>query len=203
MKKQLYLLICALGITSAALAQNIPLMPNVNIGVKAGVNLSNFSTNRTLNNDNQAGYLAGVWARIGLGGLHFQPELYYTAKNVKLNDTYYGTRNTAKFRSIDMPLLVGKRFGMLGVGARINTGPLVSFSVNHDQSVGDAFSNASRVRVKDQNYAWVFGAGLDVYKVSLDLRYEAGINKLQNGNGNSDIRVNMFNLTLAYRLFSM
>ncbi|MDT3401679.1 porin family protein [Mucilaginibacter terrae] len=203
MKKHLYLIICALGIIASASAQTVPLLPNVNIGIKAGVNLSNFSTEKTLSSDNRAGFLAGAWARIGMGGLHFQPELYYNSKEVRVEDSQTKSVNTAKFRSIDLPLLVGKKFGMFGVGARINTGPLVSFAVSHDQSVGDAFSNASRLRVKDQNYAWVFGAGLDVYKVSLDLRYEAGINKLRNGNGTVDVRPNMFNLTLAYRLFAL
>lgn len=165
--------------------------------------MSSFSGEKSLEADNRTGYLAGVWARVGMGGLHFQPELYYNSKNVKISDSRTNTENTAEFRSIDLPLLVGKRFGLLGIGARINTGPVVSFAVSHDQSVGDAFNNASRLRVKDQNYAWQFGLGLDVYKVAFDLRYEAAISKLRNGPGTSTVRPNMFNFTVAYRLFSM
>ncbi|MVN91584.1 porin family protein [Mucilaginibacter aquatilis] len=203
MKKIFYMIIGALGIVASASAQTVPLMPNVNIGIKGGVNLSAFSTEKTLSADNRAGYLAGIWGRIGIGGLHFQPELYYTSKNVKFYDSGARAENTAKFRSIDLPLLIGKRFGLMGVGTRFNTGPLVSFAVSHDQSVGDAFSNASRLRVKDQNYAWQFGAGLDVSRLSLDLRYELGLNKVKNGEGNADVRLNMFNFTVGYRLFAM
>lgn len=201
MKKIFYLLAFTLCTAGSVSAQQ--LLPSVSFGVKAGANLSSFSTKNALKSDNRAGYLAGVWARVGAVGLHFQPELYYTSKNVKFTDENSGSENTAEFRSIDLPLLIGTKFGAFGVGTRFNTGPLVSFAVSHDQSVGDAFSNASRLRVKNQNYAWQFGVGLDVQKVSFDLRYELGLNKLKNGNGNNSIRANLFNLTMAYRLFSM
>jgi len=203
MKKIFTLLAISLGIGVTASAQIAPLMPRLNMGIKGGVNLSSFSGQRTLEADNRTGYLAGFWARVAMGGLHFQPELYYNSKNVRIKETDTGNENTAEFRSIDLPLLVGKRFGLLGIGTRINTGPVISFAVSHDQSVGDAFTNASRLRVKDQNYAWQFGLGLDVYKVAFDLRYEAAINKLRNGPGNRSVRANMFNFTVAYRLFSM
>jgi hypothetical protein len=200
MKKIYYLL--AVGLCSA-MSASAQLLPSVNFGVKAGANLSSFSTENTLSSDARAGYLAGFWARIGAAGIHFQPELYYTSKNVDVKDESTGAVNTAKFKSIDLPLLIGTRFGALGVGARFNTGPLISFALNNEQNIGTAFNNATRLRVKDQNYAWQFGVGLDVQKVSFDLRYELGLNKMKNMNGGSDVRANLFNLTLGYRLFAL
>ncbi|WP_345951813.1 porin family protein [Mucilaginibacter sp. PAMB04274] len=200
MKKYFYLLAITLCTGFSASAQ---FLPSFNFGLKAGANLSSFSTENTLSSSHRAGYLVGAWARVGAVGWHFQPELYYTSKNVKLKDATAGAENTAEFQSIDLPLLVGRKFGMFGVAARVNTGPLISFAINHDQSVGDAFNNAARLRVHDQNYAWQFGAGLDFQRMSLDLRYELGLNKLRNGRGDSEIRANLFNLTLGYRLFSL
>jgi len=200
MKKTIYLLALTFCVALSASAQ---ILPSVQFGIKAGANLSSFSTENTLSSNNRAGYLAGIWARVGAAGIHFQPELYYTGKNVKFTDEATGAVNTANFRSIDVPLLVGAKFGAFGIGARLNTGPLISFAVSQDQSVGNAFSNASRLRYKDQNYAWQFGTGLDIQRLSLDLRYELGLNKLENGNGQSKVRANLFNLTLAYRLFSL
>ena len=200
MKKIIYLLAVSLCTAVSASAQ---IVPSVSFGIKAGTNLSSFSTNNTLNSDARAGLLAGVWARVGAAGIHFQPELYYTTKNVRFYDEATKTENTAKLRSIDLPLLVGTKIGLFGIGGRLNTGPLISFSASNDQSVGDAFGNASRLRIKDQNYAWQFGAGIDFQKVSLDLRYELGLNKVKNGSGSSEVRANLFNLTLAYRLFAL
>jgi hypothetical protein len=198
MKKLIYLFIAGLGFAKPASAQ---LIPSFNFGLKAGVNLSTFSTESALKSDNRAGYLAGVYARVGAYKWQFQPELYFNSKNVRFQNG--GLENTAKFNSIDLPLLIGRKFGAFGVGGRINTGPVVSFAVSHDQSVGDAFSNASRLRVQDQNYAWQFGAGVDLQKVSIDLRYELGLSKLTNGDQSADIRANMFNLSLSYRLFAL
>jgi hypothetical protein len=201
MKQFFYLLAISLCASLSAKAQ---LLPSINIGVKAGANLSSFSTSNTLSSDNRAGFLGGFWARIGAGGIHLQPELYYTSKSVKFQDETNGvtTTNTATFKSIDVPVLVGTKVGLLGIGARLNTGPLISFVINQDQSVGDAFNNASRLRYQDQNYAWQFGVGLDVQKVSFDLRYELGLNKIDNGIEKSKVRANLFNLTMAYKLFA-
>jgi hypothetical protein len=200
MKELFYLLVVGMCSAMSASAQ---LLPSVNFGIKAGANLSSFSTKNTLSSDARAGYLVGFWGRIGAAGFHFQPELYYTAKNVDVKDETTGIVNTAKFKSIDLPLLIGTKFGAFGLGARLNTGPLVSFALNDEQSASTAVGNAARLRVKDQNYAWQFGVGLDVQRVSLDLRYELGLNKLDNGNGRSDVRANLFNLTLGYRLFAL
>ncbi|WP_158826233.1 porin family protein [Mucilaginibacter lacusdianchii] len=197
MKKIIYLIALSLLTAGSASAQ---LIPSFQFGAKAGFNLSNFSTNNTLSSKSRAGYLAGFWARVGAAGFNFQPEIYLTSKNVDITNN--GQTNRAKFTSIDVPLLIGTRIGAVGIAGRLNTGPVLSFAVNKDQSVGDAFGNATRLNAKDQNYAWQFGAGLDIQRLSLDLRYELGLNKVSNSQGD-ETRINMFNLTLGYRLFSL
>ena len=57
-------------------------LPSFQFGVKGGVNLSSLSSSgSTFSSSNQAGYLAGFWARFGDLGLNFQPEIYLTSKN--------------------------------------------------------------------------------------------------------------------------
>jgi hypothetical protein len=198
MKKIIYLLALSLCTAGAASAQ---VLPSFQFGVKGGVNLSHFSTENTLSSDSRAGYLAGVWARVGAAGLHFQPELYYTSKMVTIKSG--ALNNEATFKSVDLPLLVGTKFGAVGIGARINTGPMISFVTGKDQSVASAAQNAVNLNFKDQNYAWQFGVGLDVQKISFDLRYELGLNKIQNQSNTAETRINLFNLTVAYRLFAL
>lgn len=198
MKKLIYLLALSLLTAGSASAQ---LLPSFQFGVKAGANLSKFSTENTLSSDSRAGYLFGFWGRVGAAGLHFQPELYYTAKSVTVKSNT--GENDVTFKSIDVPLLIGTKVGAVGIGARFNTGPVISFAVNNDQSAGEAFGNATRLKAKDQNLAWQFGVGLDVQKLSFDLRYELGLNKLDNGADNAKTRINMFNLTVGYRLFAL
>jgi len=203
MKKIALLLIAITGIISGASAQ---LLPTFQFGIKGGVNLSNISTSgnvfNNLNTDNRAGFLGGVWARIGGAGLHFQPELYYTSKNVTFTEG--AVQNKAEFKSIDVPLLIGTRFGVPALGVRINTGPLVSFAVDKTQDISGIVTNdVYNLHYKDQNYAWQFGAGLDIRSISFDLRYELGLSKVDNFTDDGHAKINMFNLTVAYRLFGL
>lgn len=186
------LLICC---TFFAFAQ---VLPSFQFGVKGGFNLSKFSTENTFASDNKAGYYAGLWTRIGAAGIHLQPELYLSGKNTTLKNG--GVENEVKFTSLDVPVLVGTKIGAAGVGVRLNTGPVVSFILNEKQSFGDATSNVFNGSFKDQAFAWQIGTGLDVGKLSVDLRYEMGLSKL-NDAGYPDTKLNIFTLGLGLRLF--
>lgn len=174
-------------------------LPSFQFGLKGGLNLSKFNTTNTFSSDNQAGYYAGVWARIGAGGIHLQPELYLAGKNTTLVNSA-GQENEVKFTSLDVPVLVGTKIGALGVGVRLNTGPVVSFLINEDQNFSQAASAAFSGKFKDQAFAWQFGTGLDIKKLSFDLRYELGLSKI-NTAGYPETKLNIYTIGLAYKLF--
>lgn len=174
-------------------------VPSFQFGLKGGMNLSKFNTSNTFSSDNQAGYYAGVWARIGAAGLHLQPELYLSGKNTTLVNSA-GQENKVKFTSLDVPILVGTKLGAAGVGLRLNTGPVVSFLLNEDQNFSQAASAAFSGKFKDQSFAWQFGAGLDLGKLGIDLRYELGLSKI-NSTGYQSTKLNLYTLGLAYKLF--
>ena len=187
------LLIC---LNLAAFSQ---VLPSFQLGLKAGANLSKLSTDNTFSSDNRAGYYAGLWTRIGAAGIHLQPELYLSGKNTTLEDGA-GQENKVKFTSLDVPVLVGTKFGAAGIGLRLNTGPVVSFVLSDDQSFSDAAGSAFRGDFKGQNFAWQFGAGLDVGNLGVDLRYETGLSKIGK-DGYDDTKLGLFTFGLAYRLF--
>lgn len=196
-KTSILLAICLLTVKLAS-AQ---ILPSFAFGIKGGLNLSQFSHTATFSADKRAGYLAGVYARVGALGFNFQPELYYTSKVVDI--TSGGAENKATFNSIDVPLLLGAKIGAFGVGGRFYTGPMFSMSVNKDQSITNDLGNVVHLNYKDQNIAWVGGVGLDLRKFSADLRYEYGLSKQTYSNNNDQTRVSLFNITLAYQLFSL
>jgi len=194
-KTTIILAICILTVklTSAQI------LPSFQFGAKAGVNLSQLSQTSTFSADNRSGYLVGIWTRVGALGFNFQPELYYTSKVVTINNG--AAQNQANFKSIDVPILVGYKVGAFGLGGRFYTGPLVSFAVNSDQTITNDLSNIEHLKYKDQNFAWVLGVGVDVKKLSADLRYEYGITKQTYNNNLDQTRISLFNLSLGYRLF--
>ncbi|RFZ84657.1 PorT family protein [Mucilaginibacter terrenus] len=196
------LLLTACIVFGGILASQAQILPKVQFGVKAGANLTSLSSGSgSLSSDNRAGYLAGFWARFGALGFNFQPELYITSKNVDINNGSSNSATTkAKFTSIDVPLLFGGKVGAFGLGGRFYTGPLLSFAINRDQNFIGATGDAINLRYKDSNFAWTVGAGLDVQKISVDLRYEAGLTKQSYITGGSEYktRVSLFNLSLGY-----
>lgn len=106
MKKIILILTLSLATTIVASAQVIP---SFQFGLKGGVNLASISKSGTFNSSNQAGYLAGLYARFGALGFNFQPEAYLTSKNVTVGQTQ------AKFTSIDVPLLFGGKLELLAL----------------------------------------------------------------------------------------
>ena len=198
MKKHILLFVICLSAAKFSTAQ---IIPSFEFGAKAGINLSQFSTNATFDTDNRAGVLGGVYARIGGLGFNFQPELYYTSKNVDI--VKGGVVNKARFNSIDVPLLFGSKIGAFGFGGRFYTGPLFSFAINEDQNAGTALGNAITLNRKGQNVAWNFGAGVDVKMISVDLRYEAGITKQSYNSSNDQTRISLFTVSVGYRLFKL
>ena len=141
--KKTILLALFICFSSLAFSQ---VLPSFQFGIKGGTNLSKFSTDNTLGSDNRSGYYAGVWARIGAAGIHFQPELYLAGKNTTLTSSTPGVGdNKVKFTSLDVPLLIGTKIGAAGIGVRFNTGPVVSFILDDKQSFGNATSDKNTI----------------------------------------------------------
>lgn len=197
MKKILLSFAVLVGISSAAFSQ---VLPSVQVGLRGGANLSNFSTNNTFSSENTAGYFIGLYSRFGAGGIHAQPEIYVAGKNADLKSADGTETNKVRFTSIDVPILIGTKIGAAGVGVRLQTGPMVSFVLDQSQSVNQATSKIFKGNFKDQNFAWQFGLGLDVGKLGADLRYELGLSDVAK-EGYQDSKMSLFTLGLSYRLF--
>ncbi len=195
--KKLLLFAVLLGFSSAASSQ---ILPSVQLGIRGGANLSNFSTNNTFSSENTAGYFIGLYSRFGAGGIHAQPEIYVAGKNADLKSVDGSETNDVRFTSIDVPVLIGTKIGAAGVGVRLQTGPMVSFILDQSQSANQATSKIFKGNFKDQNFAWQFGLGLDVGKLGADLRYELGLTDLAK-EGYQGSKLSLFTLGLSYRLF--
>jgi hypothetical protein len=203
MKKLILTIIIGVFFTGIVSAQT-NYLPGFQAGIKAGADYSLFPSPDGAHNKGEFGYIGGGWARIGGAGLFFQPELYVASKNLTVtqlaDDNLFINHGT--FTNIDIPLLVGNKVGNVNAGFRFYTGPVISFAIAKRQS----FTNAtltSDLNYHDMNYAWQLGAGVDLKQFSLDVRYEAGINKVPYGTSTTlHTRLNMVNITLSYSLFS-
>ncbi len=197
MKKILPALLLICGSVATANAQ---LLPGVEIGLKGALNFSKFkSDGKYFNSDNKAGYQAGLYGRVGVLGFHVQPEIYITGKNTTIK-AENGETTDVKFTSVDIPVLLGKRFGLGPIGARIQTGPIFSFKVDdkQDMKIPELDPNS----YKKNGTSWAFGVGADVSSLRVDLRYEMGLSKINNSS-QANPKINMWSIGLGYRLFSL
>ena len=173
------------------------------LGLKTGVNLA------TLKGDvgdesNRLGYQAGAWARVGGAGFYVQPEVYLGSKggefgSIQQDGTTYEGSGKVNFTTLDIPVLIGNKFGFDKLNFRIMAGPVISFMLN--QSAKENYSVATNFdNYKNQTIGAQGGAGVDLGNLSVDLRYEKGLSNIDKS-GQYDQKQNLWHLSLGYKIF--
>lgn len=126
--------------------------------------------------DGVMGYHLGVQTRIKIAMIYVQPEIYWNAGGGTLEQVVDNGPNellNVKFNRIDVPLLAGVKLGPV----RLNVGPVGSIVISetNDFSVIDPDYN---LYCKNMTWGWQGGIGVDLSKLSLDLRYEGPLSDL-------------------------
>jgi hypothetical protein len=125
------------------------------------------------------GYHFGLFSRIKIVNLFIQPELLFTSSGGQVKIQEAGKPDVLKdqkFNKIDIPVLVGLKFGP----ARIEAGPLASFMLSQKSNFLDA--TAYTADFKKAAIGYQAGVGLDFFKtVTLDFKYEGSLSRLGSG----------------------
>ena len=143
-------------------------------GVKGGLS---YNSNGELNEIGQniknegkgkSGYNVGIYGKLALGPIYLRPELVYTKTTSEYTLNTGGTEDY-KIARLDMPVLVGlKLIGPLSIFA----GPAFQYTLTND------FKGIEYDRIdNDFTVGFNFGAGLELGRLGLDIRYERGFNK--------------------------
>ena len=207
MKKSIFILVFALIISNLIYAQ----LP-VSAGLKLGFNTSKMPTEITnisdIKDQGRNGFLFGAFIRINLTKFYIQPEVYYTKKGGNFQYSSSGNIFTqqSSFTTVDIPLLVGVKLLDLKVANfRLMAGPVASFITDRNVSIQTNGINITSVpspTLKFKNSIWGFqaGAGIDVLKFSLDVRYEWGINNISDF-ADMTARTKILHVGLGMKLF--
>lgn len=146
-------------------------------GVKGGLSyntngeLSEFAneTGTIIENEGKgkSGYNVGIYGKLALGPIYLRPELVYT----KTTSEYILNSQAVDYKisRLDMPVLVGlKLIGPLSVFA----GPAFQYTLEND------FNDIKYDDIENEfTVGFNFGAGLDLGRLGLDVRYERGFNE--------------------------
>ncbi|QKG79969.1 porin family protein [Tenuifilum thalassicum] len=190
MKKLLFILVLV-GFSLTSSAQFL------RFGVKGGVSSTNVKFDKTTIDNGVNSYLIeqgdaklgmhlGFFARIQVMGFFAQPELLFSHSQgeVVLNDLTASQvyNETQKFNKVDIPVLVGWKFGP----ARIGFGPVATVLLSENDGLKDKLTDLTNQTVKNNfnsaTFGYQIGLGLDILKkVTLDVRYEGNLSKLGSG----------------------
>jgi hypothetical protein len=195
--KKLILLSATLIIGSVAFAQ----IPGFSIGPKIGASFSKYTTDQDqIKEEIRNTFYFGAFARLGKK-VYLQPELLFMSRNGKLTDESAAeSRVRLKINTIDLPMLVGiKVLDLKAANVRVMAGPVASFVINKSIT-GENWDEAiTEDDFKNMNWGLQFGAGVDVLFLTLDIRYDIGLNdvsKLEN----FSLKNNMFTVGLGWKI---
>jgi hypothetical protein len=190
MKKYLLSLAILIALSISAKAQ-------FSFGVKAGPNFSSLNT-ENLHDSPLAGFQAGVFARFGTG-FYVQPELYLASSGGKFQSNDDDFNGQVRFTTLNVPLLFGETFGTPNLNFRIMAGPVYTYLENTDESLRtniDA-AYADFGHYNNSTLGYQVGAGVDVQSITIDLRYEGGLSKLNSDFGQ---RANIWSLSVGFKI---
>ncbi len=145
-------------------------------GIKAGLNynqngdliasVGDAAENIVQGSDGKVGYHVGIFGKLAFSMLYLRPELIYTK-----TQSAYNLNGGTKYdiSKLDLPVLLGARIiGPLHVFA----GPAFQYMLSNDLenfSINDA--------EKDFTVGLHIGAGVDLGRLGLDVRYERGFSE--------------------------
>lgn len=162
------------------------------IGVKAGVNLSNFYASQLDEQNARFGFHAGIFTEIAVSEyISIQPELLLATRG---NERTYGDEGgladdfniegDVRFNLfyLDLPILLK---ATLAEVINLHAGPYVSYLLGANVSaegdlIPDGTEDLERNNFDNWDYGVAVGVGVDLAAVSIGLRYNLGLNEIAN-----------------------
>jgi hypothetical protein len=151
------------------------------IGAKGGLNFSKLPENVqggtageivTALDEVYTGYHFGAIVYFGFSSGYVQAELLYSQTGQDMQIDLGTTENfESKFRTIDIPINAGIRFGPIKLGA----GPVFSYLIKNDDTLGPDIDFGQKL--KELTLGYQIGTGLKLGKLIIDLKYQGNLTK--------------------------
>jgi len=192
MKKYLLSAALLLAVTISAKAQ-------FDLGIKGGVNYSTISSDN-MHTSSVTGYQAGVFARIG-GAVYLQPEVYLSSSGGEFTSNDNAYSGDVKFTNLNVPVLVGLRFGPKNLNLRVMAGPeyisVLSQNQNLSGNFNAAYNNFGNA-YKNNQLGYQAGVGVDLGALTADFRYQG---YFSDANPNYNQKLNLWALSVGFKIF--
>ncbi len=125
----------------------------------------------------KAGFQGGAFLRVNIKKLYLSPAVYYSLRQTEASGEFNGLAADweTTHHSLDVPLQVGYNIVDIPMfKLRAQTGPVLVFNFASETEVaGVTFNNDPDFSTAQ--LGWRIGAGVDVWKFTLDAGYEFGV----------------------------
>jgi hypothetical protein len=191
--KLLFLISLSLGFVATEINAQSPLP--IHVGIKGGANYSELSSSNGFNLKDGAGYFGGAMARFDIGKFYIQNEILYNEKSSKIEKIPLLEFRNIKWNSVEVPLIVGyKVLDLTTMSVRVFGGGVYSCVIDESISGFNHFKNAYK-NFDKSNIGYQVGAGIDMWKFTVDLIYQGGLNNVSK---DFNSKVNSFSLSIGY-----
>jgi len=164
-------LVLALLFANRAEAQLLP-----EFGIKGGLNLSTISN--LDGSESKAGILAGAFVKLNVPAspVAIQPELLFVQYGA--NDESSDAKIILNYIQVPVLLSFGFDVPAAPVAPNVFFGPYVGFNTKAENDDGDGNTADLDDFINGTDFGVVVGAGLDVSKFRIGLRYTAGLSNI-------------------------
>ncbi len=183
--KRLFFLLLITAFTHSIHAQGIKWGPRIGVSTTQVSPGQLVVTNQagldslTLNlQDAKYGFNAGLFLRIQTAKkLFFQTELHFSTTTVEYRIDELNSASpfqeiaSETYYDLNLPIHAGLKFGPKIVSFRVQGGVIISKTLGGSTTVGTIIQDYNQA-FEDLNVGWQAGVGLDVWKITLDVRYE-------------------------------
>ena len=161
-------------------------------GIKGGLNYSTF--NNTDDAEYKPGFLVGAFVDIPIPAtpVSVQPEVLYATYGTNINDS----DASININYLQIPVLLKFGFPTPAASPNVFFGPYMGFNMKSEVKINDITVNAEDY-VEDTDFGVVVGAGIDITKFRVALRYTAGLTNVAKPSFNDDSKNGAFALTVG------
>ncbi|OUL63180.1 hypothetical protein B8T70_06340 [Flavobacterium sp. AJR] len=181
-----------LGLISSKANAQSPLP--IHIGIKGGANYSELPVSDGFSSKYASGYFGGAMARFDIGRFYIQNEILYSEKSSKIETSLMGSRNV-KWKSIEVPLVIGyKVVNLDALNVRVFGGGVYSYVIDDNITSLNQLKDSYK-KFDKSNIGYQVGAGVEMWKFTLDFTYQGGLNNISK---DFDSKVSSFNVSIGY-----
>jgi hypothetical protein len=193
MKTKLSVLLAFVLLAQAAMAQ-------LNLGIKAGTNISKIE-GKSFKDEFSYGYLLGGYAEIGLGGkLSIQPEVLFNQYQTKVDTTFSAiyenalhdaTAGEVKLNYLSIPVVLNYKLGNV---LSLQAGPQFGILMSQDKTLLENGKSA----FQNGDFSMLGGAQISISKLRFTGRYAVGLNNINDIDNKDKWKSQAFQLSVGY-----